>query len=74
MRRIHGTRLVELFSIKMHNLPHNHPGPLLLLQVFVVFFAMDMMLWGKHASNAVPATTMLALLALWYSFFLFDNF
>jgi transmembrane 9 superfamily protein 2/4 len=34
-------------------------------QVFVVFFAMDMMLWGKHASNAVPATTMLALLALW---------
>lgn len=34
-------------------------------QVFLAFFLMDMMLWGKHASNAVPATTMLALLALW---------
>eukprot|EP00998_Keelungia_sp_KM082_P006338 NODE_2594_length_1029_cov_82.412417_g2575_i0.p1 GENE.NODE_2594_length_1029_cov_82.412417_g2575_i0~~NODE_2594_length_1029_cov_82.412417_g2575_i0.p1 ORF type:complete len:316 (-),score=66.12 NODE_2594_length_1029_cov_82.412417_g2575_i0:80-937(-) len=34
-------------------------------QVFLVFFLMDMISWGKHASNAVPYTTMFAIMGLW---------
>ena len=34
-------------------------------QVFGVFFFMDLTLWGMHASNAVPFTTLLALVGLW---------
>ena len=33
-------------------------------QVFVSFFLMDLMLWSKWASNAVPFTTLMALLGL----------
>eukprot|EP00667_Euglena_gracilis_P011086 EG_transcript_11308 len=34
-------------------------------QLFSVFFCMDLMLWGMHASNAVPFTTLMALIGLW---------
>eukprot|EP00992_Anisonema_acinus_P016034 TRINITY_DN9989_c0_g1_i1.p1 TRINITY_DN9989_c0_g1~~TRINITY_DN9989_c0_g1_i1.p1 ORF type:complete len:462 (-),score=87.40 TRINITY_DN9989_c0_g1_i1:173-1558(-) len=34
-------------------------------QVFAVFFLMDLQLWGQKASNAVPFTTLLALIGLW---------
>ena len=30
-------------------------------QIFIVFFCMDMLLWAKGASNAVPFTTLLVL-------------
>eukprot|EP00667_Euglena_gracilis_P008492 EG_transcript_8592 len=57
-------RLSKMFNVtSWHNIllvGTYFPG-----QIFLVFFLMDMMLWGKHASNAVPATTMIALLALW---------
>jgi len=35
-------------------------------QIFFVFFTMDLLLWSKGASNAVPFTTLLALFALWF--------
>ncbi|KAH9372181.1 hypothetical protein HPB48_021104 [Haemaphysalis longicornis] len=34
--------------------------------VFVVFFALNLLLWAKESSAAVPFTTLLALLALWF--------
>lgn len=41
-------------------------GMLLPGQIFGVFFMMDMLLWAKGASNAVPFTTLLALMGLWF--------
>ncbi|KAK4879431.1 hypothetical protein RN001_007577 [Aquatica leii] len=34
--------------------------------VFCLFFVMNLLLWGKGSSAAVPFTTLLALLALWF--------
>lgn len=34
--------------------------------VFGLFFLLNLVLWGKHSSAAVPFTTLLALLALWF--------
>ncbi|KAF5273626.1 hypothetical protein FQR65_LT04625 [Abscondita terminalis] len=34
--------------------------------VFCLFFVMNLVLWGKGSSAAVPFTTLLALLALWF--------
>ncbi|ESO83706.1 hypothetical protein LOTGIDRAFT_61048, partial [Lottia gigantea] len=34
--------------------------------VFGVCFLINFFLWGKHSSGAVPFTTMLALLCLWF--------
>ncbi|XP_076066773.1 transmembrane 9 superfamily protein member 2 [Oratosquilla oratoria] len=34
--------------------------------VFVVFFVMNLLLWYKQSSAAIPFTTLLALLALWF--------
>lgn len=33
---------------------------------FLVFFILDMILWGKASSGAVPFTTMLGMLCLWF--------
>jgi len=33
---------------------------------FVVFFILDMFIWGQKSSGAVPFTTMFALLVLWF--------
>eukprot|EP00994_Dinema_validum_P007494 NODE_620_length_1494_cov_82.517647_g460_i0.p1 GENE.NODE_620_length_1494_cov_82.517647_g460_i0~~NODE_620_length_1494_cov_82.517647_g460_i0.p1 ORF type:complete len:379 (-),score=108.23 NODE_620_length_1494_cov_82.517647_g460_i0:356-1396(-) len=35
-------------------------------QVFAIFFCLNLMLWGKAASNAVPFTTLFALIGLWF--------
>uniref|UniRef100_T1IN69 Transmembrane 9 superfamily member n=1 Tax=Strigamia maritima TaxID=126957 RepID=T1IN69_STRMM len=34
--------------------------------VFVLFFTMNLLLWGMGSSAAIPFTTLLALLALWF--------
>uniref|UniRef100_A0A1W7R9E2 Transmembrane 9 superfamily member n=2 Tax=Hadrurus TaxID=88315 RepID=A0A1W7R9E2_9SCOR len=34
--------------------------------VFLLFFAMNLVLWAKGSSAAIPFTTLLALLALWF--------
>eukprot|EP00667_Euglena_gracilis_P004747 EG_transcript_4771 len=41
-------------------------GVMLPGQIFIVFFVMDLLLWSKGASNAVPFTTLLALFGLWF--------
>jgi transmembrane 9 superfamily protein 2/4 len=38
-----------------------YPGML-----FVVFFILDILIWGQQSSGAVPFTTMFALLVLWF--------
>jgi len=34
--------------------------------VFLIFFALNMLLWGVKSSGAVPFTTMFALVFLWF--------
>jgi len=34
--------------------------------VFGIFFLLNLILWGKHSSAAVPFSTLIALLALWF--------
>ncbi|KAK2152562.1 hypothetical protein LSH36_325g02079 [Paralvinella palmiformis] len=34
--------------------------------IFGIFFMLNLILWAKHSSAAVPFTTLLALLALWF--------
>jgi len=34
--------------------------------VFCLFFVMNLILWSKGSSAAVPFTTLIALLALWF--------
>jgi transmembrane 9 superfamily protein 2/4 len=34
--------------------------------VFVIFFVLDLFIWGTHSSGAVPFGTMFALLVLWF--------
>ena len=34
--------------------------------VFVVFFILNLMLWGAGSSGAIPFTTLLAFLCLWF--------
>lgn len=34
--------------------------------VFALFFVMNLVLWHKGSSGAVPFSTLLALLALWF--------
>merc|ERR1712110_498683 len=34
--------------------------------VFVIFFVLDLFIWGTKSSGAVPFTTMFALLVLWF--------
>merc|ERR1719240_2239627 len=34
--------------------------------VFVIFFILDLFVWGTESSGAVPFTTMFALLVLWF--------
>lgn len=36
--------------------------------VFVLFFIMNLVLWFEESSGAVPFSTLLAILALWYVF------
>lgn len=38
--------------------------------VFVLFFIMNLVLWYEESSGAVPFSTLLAILALWYVFIL----
>eukprot|EP01006_Ploeotia_vitrea_P050209 TRINITY_DN67427_c12_g3_i1.p1 TRINITY_DN67427_c12_g3~~TRINITY_DN67427_c12_g3_i1.p1 ORF type:complete len:645 (+),score=27.82 TRINITY_DN67427_c12_g3_i1:28-1962(+) len=33
---------------------------------FIIWFLLNLVLWGKSASNAVPFTTLLALMGLWF--------
>merc|ERR1711887_102987 len=33
---------------------------------FVIFFILNLFIWGKKSSGAVPFTTMFALLVLWF--------
>merc|ERR1739848_368415 len=33
---------------------------------FLVFFVLDMMIWGQRSLGAVPFTTMFAILVLWF--------
>ena len=33
--------------------------------IFIVFFMLDLLIWGRRSSGAVPFTTMFALLVLW---------
>ena len=40
--------------------------PLLFSIVFAVFFVLNLMLWAKGSSAAIPFSTLLALLALWF--------
>eukprot|EP01012_Entosiphon_sulcatum_P019361 TRINITY_DN241_c0_g1_i1.p1 TRINITY_DN241_c0_g1~~TRINITY_DN241_c0_g1_i1.p1 ORF type:complete len:637 (-),score=102.60 TRINITY_DN241_c0_g1_i1:283-2193(-) len=35
-------------------------------QIFCVWFILNLILWGKSAANAVPFTTMFALIGLWF--------
>lgn len=39
---------------------------LLVRIVFAVFFVVNLFLWGAHSSAAIPFTTLLALLGLWF--------
>eukprot|EP00992_Anisonema_acinus_P014398 TRINITY_DN9263_c0_g1_i2.p1 TRINITY_DN9263_c0_g1~~TRINITY_DN9263_c0_g1_i2.p1 ORF type:complete len:634 (+),score=110.57 TRINITY_DN9263_c0_g1_i2:46-1947(+) len=41
-------------------------GTMLPGQVFLIFFILNLMLWGKAASNAVPFTTLFALVGMWF--------
>lgn len=34
--------------------------------VFSLFFVMNLVLWGEQSSGAVPFSTLIALLALWF--------
>merc|ERR1719471_821475 len=34
--------------------------------VFVIFFVLNLLIWGQKSSGAVPFTTMFALLVLWF--------
>lgn len=34
--------------------------------VFILFFIMNLVFWSKGSSAAIPFTTLLALLALWF--------
>lgn len=34
--------------------------------VFVIFFILNLFLWGANSSAAIPFTTLLALLCLWF--------
>merc|ERR1712084_189444 len=34
--------------------------------VFVIFFVLNLLIWGQESSGAVPFTTMFALLVLWF--------
>jgi len=34
--------------------------------VFSLFFVMNLVLWGESSSGAVPFSTLVALLALWF--------
>lgn len=34
--------------------------------VFGIFFVMNLILWGEGSSGAVPFSTLIALLALWF--------
>ncbi|KAL8734339.1 MAG: hypothetical protein Q9166_001537 [cf. Caloplaca sp. 2 TL-2023] len=34
--------------------------------VFATFFLLDLLLWAKHSSGAVPFTTMLVILGIWF--------
>ena len=42
--------------------------------VFAVFFVLNLFLWGAESSAAVPFTTLLALLCLWFGISLPLNF
>ena len=52
------------FTILLYNLLQTatlYPGI-----VFTTCFFLNFFIWGKHSSGAVPFTTMLALLCLWF--------
>lgn len=43
---------------------YNHISPCSV--VFSLFFVMNLVLWGESSSGAVPFSTLIALLALWF--------
>ncbi|KAK3076251.1 hypothetical protein LTS18_013509 [Coniosporium uncinatum] len=47
----------QLFTITPLALP---------LAIFAVFFLLNLFVWARHASGAVPFTTMLVLVAIWF--------